>query len=158
GLQELPVDLFGRASANGVLTGTFRAPQTSGHLLVEDFATRIPVNQAPGTTQANAIRWQRLETDYSVQPSAVSVLHGNLSRGRSQIAFDVSSELKHFSMQPQSRMRAHVQASHISIAEFQNLLGYDYPVSGDLDLQAEIQGTRVSPSGHVALSASEVEM
>lgn len=156
---RIPVQLSGRASFNGTITGTTKLPRIVGHLDARDFdsimapasqpkvtnATLPPVGPAGKTVQ---MHWDRLIADIDLSPSQASVKHGVLQRGSSQIRFDGTTALTKYSFTDASRFSATVALSNATIGELQSLAGYSYPIDGVLNLRARVSGTRNDLSGN----------
>lgn len=141
---QIPVNLRGRASLKGIASGKLRDFAVSGHLQMNNFLTTAPATRS---APARQIHWDSLVADVQGSPRSVSVLHGILTRGPTAIRFDMNASLLDGRFADTSPFTAHIQSRSADLAELQSMLGYDYPVTGRVDLSLIASGTKSEPHG-----------
>lgn len=166
---DLPVDVSGRASFVGRVSGKLATPAVAGHLEVTDFDTTITFPQAgaqqpqkvaakPGVPSANApaaqpvsvakkIHWDLLSADVAYSPALVEVRNGFLRRGAAQVDFGGSARLRNGAFDQNTPFTARVQVRDADVSDLQNLAGYDYPVTGTLSGNIELAGKQTDATG-----------
>ncbi len=162
---QLPVDLSGRASFNGTVSGRLKAPAVAGRIEVADFTTLLPAAAAQGAKvtppsstvpqRQTRIHWDLLAADVEYSPRQAAARNGVLRRGPAQIRFDASAGLQNGSFTDSSQFNLRADVRNADIAELQSLAGYEYPVSGSLDLSLHAAGTKTDPRGEGTLQVSK---
>jgi len=151
-----PVELNGPAGFQGIVSGSYTALEASGHLEARDFTTILPMEAArasqPG--QTGPVHWDSLVTEIRYSPAQVSVLRAMLTRGSAHAAIDGNIGLTKGQFTETSPLTVRGDLRNAEIGDVQELLGYDYPVSGRLDANMQVTGTRseLHGGGHVQLS------
>src|SRR5207302_4454916 len=144
GGPQLPVALKGRASFNGTATGELSDFMLTGRLQMNDFDTLLPASEQLAERQ---IHWDSLVADVRASPHAISARNGMLIHRPATIAFDVSAMLEDGELTEVSPFTARSHVREAELAQVQSLLGYNYPVSGRLDLSLNASGSRLNPHG-----------
>jgi len=153
GPDRLPVALQGRARFNGVASGKLSSPSLAGHLHAEDFDVLLPAtDRAP----ERPLHWDSLSADVHLSERDVAVRHATAERGDTSVRFDVSAVLSNGQPNPDDPFTANLQLENGDVAELLTLAGYEYPVSGRMNLSAQASGTRQHPhaEGHARLSGA----
>jgi translocation and assembly module TamB len=156
GYQEpIPVLLHGHAAFSGTATGKFSAIAFAGKLQSEDFDLVLP---ATSRTSKKDVHFDSLVADLELSPHAFTVHHARLHHGETTVTFDVDASLQQRQFADSSPFTAHVEVRGGEVDELQALLGYDFPVSGLVNLSAQVQGTKAEPrgSGHIELSGAVI--
>jgi translocation and assembly module TamB len=156
GYQErIPVFLHGHATFNGTATGKMSAIAFAGKLQSEDFDLMLPATRR---VSAKHVHFDSLVADIELSPRAVAVHHARLHHGETTIRFDVTASLQERRFTDSSPFTAHVEVRGGDVDELQALLGYDFPVSGSVNLSAQAQGTKAEPrgSGHIELAGAVI--
>ena len=151
GPERLPISLHGSASFHGISSGKLSSPSLAGHIEVSDFDSLLP---ASAHAPAQTVRWDSFAADLQLSPHGFAVRHAQLHRGNASARFDLSAGLTHGSFAASDPFTASAILQNLDLAELLSLAGYQYPVSGRLNLQLDAAGTRAEPhaEGHVALS------
>lgn len=140
----IPVTLKGHASFNGTATGKLTEITITGNLQSQDFETLIP---ATSQTAEKMVNWDALRADVQLSPSAFSVHDGTLTRNPDSLKFDFRLQLFNRQFTPASTFRARLDTQNADIAGILALAGYSYPVTGTVDFNARVAGTRADPQG-----------
>jgi translocation and assembly module TamB len=174
-VQKPPVNLHGNARIDGTATGTLALPHLLGQLAVNNFDLLVPQSTpanvpatpsaATGPKPAQSIHWDSLNTGFDYTPNAASVSNGNLRRGSATIVFNGSANLRHqvgrqmvaYSSK-QIPFRASVNLRNASLKDVQSLAGYDYPLTGTLQLAFQASGTasQLSGAGNIQINDGTV--
>jgi len=149
--QRIPVVLQGHASFSGTATGKISAIAFAGKLQSEDFDLLIPAT--PHAPEKN-VHCDTLVADVQLSPHALAMRNGRLHHGGTSVAFDVSVGLEQRQFTDSSPIAARVDIRNADVDEVLALSGYDFPVSGTVNLLLQIEGTKAEPrgSGRVELS------
>jgi translocation and assembly module TamB len=150
----LPVEVHGRASFTGSLSGKLAGPAISGHLEISDFDTdfaagqiRVPPGSGWPAAPPRRLHWDSLSADLVYSPGELSFHRGLLRRGAAQARFDLTAGLRDGALQDASPLRGRVNLTGADFQDVQLLAGTAYPVTGKLSLNVTLGGTRVTPSG-----------
>ena len=139
---ELPVSVRGKASFTGTIAGRRSAPQIAGHLQASDFETAFGLqhsNNAASTLQP--VRWDSLSTDFQLSSTSLIAHRGSLRRGEGAIGFDGTTSLTKFKVTDSSQFSGNISVQNYPLADFENIGGYQYPVSGQVNLSLQASGT-----------------
>lgn len=155
---QVPVDVHGRASFNGALSGRFSAIAARGRLDLVDFDTLLgPIHSLVARNTAARIHWDSMLADVLVTPSSVSAQNGLLKRGVTQVAFSGSTTLSNGVFDARtSVMAVNFQIQNASLADAEMLAGLHYPLTGILNANVRATGTLNNLNGNGNLSASKV--
>lgn len=159
GPEPLPFNLGGNASFRGTLSGKLRAPTIAGHLDAADFATQLarrleaPLPPAPAP-DSRFVRWDSLAADFIYAPDKLTVSQAQLRRKNALVSVNGSSSLTDGVLTAASQFQAHVLIRGADLAELQSVLGFDYPLTGRVDLTMDVGGTRdnLNGGGRLALT------
>ncbi len=164
GNTQLPMTLNGRASFNGVITGTTNQPRVAGHLDVRNFESIVEASSNAALTATGTnnpapprtirLHWDSLIADIDISGSQAAAHRGVLQRGSSQLRFDGSTALTRYKFTASTRFTATLDLSNATIAEVQSLAGYSYPIDGVLNMSARISGTRNDLHGDTKIRIS----
>jgi translocation and assembly module TamB len=143
--QPLPPGLAGHASFQGTVSGSLKAPLIAGNLRVADFEvpreTSAAAPASPSPTQ-----FDLLSADVQYSPAQLSVVHGVLQRRSARATFQVKLGLEKGSFTVASPINAQVGIHDLLLDDLQALAGYDYPLTGTLQANLQIGGTRGEPT------------
>ena len=180
GQSPLPIELNGRASFNGTISGKFAYPDIVGRLLATDFSfvftstlasvppphpsklstveSLIHVEQNPAEQKpkpkAPRIHVDSFAGDVQYGRSAVALHNGVIEQGRAQLNVDGSATLEDGSFTANSPFEVRAAIHNGSVADLQRTLGTDYPVSGTMNFNLQVSGTENDEHGHGQLSVS----
>jgi translocation and assembly module TamB len=153
--QHIPLALHGRASFTGIASGKLRDATLLGSLQAQDFDILMP---ATARQPARQVHWDSLVADVQASQHVLAVHNGVLTRGNTTINLDLSSALQHGKFVDSSSFRARVDLHNADVQEIMALLGYDYPVTGTMNLFVNASGTKADPrgSGRVQLTNATI--
>lgn len=139
---RLPVLLHGRALFNGTVSGRLSNPSVAGNLQAQDFDSIVPATER---FPERHIHWDSLVTDIQLSRQAAAARNGTLHHGDTLIRFDVTANLDHGQFAPGSPFNARVHMRDAEASEILALAGYDYPLSGKMNLHLIAAGTKANP-------------
>jgi translocation and assembly module TamB len=150
GTAALPVALSGQAEFHGTWSGSMVSPRLAGVLKATQLAVELPPNPKDPAHAPQFVRWDSVEADGSYTAERIAILHGQLSRGQSQITLDGTlsaanaggatrgDEMPAFDSD--SLLHAHVKATKVGVGDLLPLMGVQAPVTGTLDADIETDG------------------
>ncbi len=148
GPVNLPFQVNGSASFNGVAGGTFSSPTLAGALAAQDFEFTLP---ASSRTPEQHVHWDALNASVQFSARELSLRGGSLRREQTSADFEFNAILQQGSFTENSPLTARVNLHHVDVASTAALAGFDYPVSGSADISVQVSGTRSHPQaqGHI---------
>ncbi len=152
--QHLPFLLHGPATFQGIASGNSAEPILAGHLQATNFESVVPPHTVPAPATLKRVHWDLLSTDLTVSPMAVSVRRGVLRRGKDQAEFDISAALHNFLFTIGNTFSARLAVHNSSLENLESLAGYNYPVTGVVNLSLTASGTLLDPHGNGQLRIS----
>ena len=181
GVKAIPVSLHGQAAFEGVVTKGILDPDVQGHLNATNFdllfnapvqaaaainpAAATPVS-APAAQPGSAapgqrsIHWDSFDAQAEYSSALIAVQHGVLQRGKSTI--QLSGQLhahqitqKRNAFDNKSAIDANVGVQNAAVSDLLLMTGEDLPVTGTMNLQANIAGqlNNLSGGGHVSVNS-----
>ena len=154
GPKNVPFQVDGSATFNGLAGGVFSALTLSGTLVAQDFEFTLPATSRKPEQQ---VHWDSLAANVQFSPGALELHGGSLQRGDTSASFDVSAVLNNGEFSDDSTFTARVNLHNVDVASTAALAGFDYPVTGTADASLQLSGTRTNPlvQGHIhAVNAS----
>jgi translocation and assembly module TamB len=175
GVAVIPVALHGQAAFQGVVTRSILDPDVEGHLNATNFdlifnapvqsaaAAAAPAAEASPPQTASAaqrtIHWDSADAQAEYSSSVISVQHGVLTQGKTAIhltgalhAHQLSP--RQYAFDEHSSITANVGVQNAAVADLLLMAGQDLPVTGTLNLQANVSGQldNLSGGGHAAVN------
>jgi translocation and assembly module TamB len=150
GPADLPFQVNGNASFNGVVSGTLSNPSVAGTLAAQDFEFTLP---ATSRTPVRQVQWDSLSTSVQMSSKGMILRSGTLSRDDTSAEFEVSATLEHWAFTPSDPFTARINLHHVDVASTAALTGYDYPLTGTADLFLQVSGTRSNPQAQGQIHA-----
>ncbi len=183
GQSALPVELNGRASFNGTLSGKLAHPDIAGRLLATDFsyiytpaATSAATPQAasssvvqsllhlgdtqpkpPPPAQTRNIHIDSFAGDVQYGGTAVALHNGVIEEGGAHLNVDGSAQLEDGSFTANSPFEVRASIHNASAADLQRTVGTEYPVSGVVNLNLQASGTKTDMHGRGRFSFTDGE-
>jgi translocation and assembly module TamB len=178
GLRELPVELAGEGSFHGSIAGHPAMPVIAGHLKLRDFVTVIQPRE-PGVSEPALVKalhkrgrpstgqlqqtaaskpvrfhWDSFDGYIGYGPTAASVRGGVLLSGSARFEVSASTTLQNGLFTDASVFHATSRIHDAKVEDVQALIGVGYPVTGTLNANLEMNGTRPEPvgSGRLAIT------
>lgn len=156
GPTRLPVILHGSARFAGSASGKPSAASLAGRLQLQDFDTLLP---ATDRTPGQPLHWDSFAADVQLSQHNIALRHATAVHDDTVAHFDLSAALSRGSFNADDTFTANLNLQNADLAEVESLLGYQYPVSGRMNLTAQAGGTRENPhgDGHVQLTGAVVD-
>jgi translocation and assembly module TamB len=156
-ISNAPVELHGPASFLGVVTGRLNSPAVNGHLELTDFYSLFPAitfkpagglqTAAQNSPPPQRIHWDKLSADVHLDSNNLAVHGGSLTRGQTQIDLQLSAALRRYKFIDDSQFSAAIAVHDALLEDLQSFAGVSYPVTGTVNLNFQLSGTRVDPHG-----------
>ena len=145
--EAMPVEVNGRASFDGVLSGTIGSPTVDGRVQIADFTSVLaygPQNTVAGQQSPKTIRmhWDLLSASIVYSPTRLAIRNGVLKEKSAQVDVDGVATLKRGEFLETSPFKLHVVAQGASIGDLQRLAGVQYPVTGTANFNINVSGTQ----------------
>ena len=150
--QRIPVVLKGHASFNGTASGKISAIAFAGKVQSEDFDLLIPATSRAPDKQVHC---DTLAANVQLSPRVFEVHHGRMHHGGTTVAFDLSAGLQQRQFTDSSPIAGRVELGNADADELLALTGYEFPVSGTVNLSAQVQGTKADPTANGRIELSE---
>jgi translocation and assembly module TamB len=142
--QKLPFTVRGWANVTGNASGQLSAFQLNGNLEVYDFQTFLPA----GTHwPASTVHWDSLTTAIQYSNNNLAARNGALIHGHALSHFDASTALVNGVPTGNTPFTVRLDVHNADVAELEQLAGFNYPLTGTLDLTMHASGTRANPHG-----------
>ena len=180
--SAIPIEIDGRASFSGTLSGTFARPDLEGRLLATNFSyvyspapppttppqdkgglssllhLGAPTPSPPVAPPPRQIHFDSLAGDVQYGGDVLALHHGVVEEGAARLNVDGSVNLQGGKIADDSPFELTVSLRNASVSELQKAVGTDYPVSGVVNLTLKASGTKGDPRGlgSVSLSGGEV--
>src|SRR5215831_1979154 len=148
---RIPVKLHGQAVFTGTASGRLSNPTIAGQLQMEDFDLLLP----PAVhIPEQGVHWDFVKADLAVSQRGFSARNVLLGHNDSYVRFEGSANLQAWQFTPDSAFNARLNLYKADVAEILALTGFDYPISGTMNLSLTAGGTRAQPhgEGHVRLT------
>ncbi len=168
GTAALPVALGGTAEFHGTWTDSLISPRVSGAAKATLLSIELPPKPNDPSQTPQMVRWDLVEANGTYDAERISIMHGQLVRGESQITFEGTlsnanvpatgtiplhgDETPSFDSTSMVQVRAHF--AKVALTDSLPLLGIQSPVTGTLDGNVEANGPvdNLGGSGWVELN------
>ena len=180
GQSSLPVELNGRASFNGTMSGQLDHPDIAGRLLATDFSYVYTPPQPgapapkPGPVstvesllhlgqaapepkpvpQRRRVHIDSFAGDVQYGRTLVALQNGVIQQGSAHLNVDGTATLDDGNFTEHSPFEVRASIHNASVADLQRTIGTDYPVAGVLNLSLQVSGTQSEPHGRGQLSVT----
>jgi translocation and assembly module TamB len=175
GVKAIPLALHGQAKFDGVVTRSILDPDVQGHLSATNFDllfnapvqtaaaahAQIPAQVAAPATRS--IHWDSADAQAEYSSSLIAVQHGMLQQGKT--AIHLSGQLhahqlspKRYAFDNDSAISANVGVQDAALGDLLLMAGQDVPVSGTLNVQANVSGQldNLSGGGHLSVKGGAI--
>ncbi len=172
GASDLPVQVAGEASFRGTVQGRNTLPSVAGHLKLTDFTTTLsptntidhqselvkalhkkgrPARQAQiapaATSKPVHFHWDTFDGYVSFAPDAASVSGAVLRSGSTRVELAGDTTLQQGMFTDASVFHVTSRIRDARVEDMESLLDVNYPVTGSLNLELQMSGTRLNPQG-----------
>ncbi len=160
--SPVPAQLHGVADFHGTVTGNLKYPDFRGHLQATDFS--LAPSAAPAAAPGlSGLQFDRLTTDAAYTAGSLSVSAATLVQGKTTIRLlrrgPRPPRIPQRPLRRHFRHPRHLQVSHADLAQWIALTGKNLPVSGTLNLHAQVSGTigDIDGTGHIILAGGSID-
>ena len=129
------INLAGAADLQLLVQGTVNDPRIGGELAGRNF-------------QVENTQWRSLDLKLQASKSGISIRNGSLVNAQQgSINFSLSSGLANWHYLPSSPVTLQVSSRDLAINQLLQLARLDYPISGNLSVDASMHGSQLNPTG-----------
>jgi translocation and assembly module TamB len=150
--QNLPFTVSGWINFNGNASGRISNFQLNGNLEVYDFHTMLP---ARPQREASTVHWDSLTGLVQYTNNNLAIRNGALIHGQAIARIEASTALVKGVPTDNTPFTARVDVRNADIAEWEQLAGFNYPLTGTADFTLHAAGTRRSPHGEGKLEVRD---
>ena len=178
GQASIPVEIQGRASFDGTVSGKIAHPDIVGRLLATDFsyvympaAPPAPPQQQKSALasilhlgkpeaeptpppQPRRIHIDSLAGDVQWGGTMLALHNGIIEQGAARLNLDGSVQLKDGGFDDNSPFQFEASLRNADMSDLQKTVGTDYPVKGVVNLVVQASGTKADPHGRGSVSIS----
>jgi translocation and assembly module TamB len=144
GTAQLPFRIEGPGSFTGSLRGSTRQPAVTGHLQLSNFET---ITHGIGSGAEQHFHWDSLVCDVTASRESVGASACVVKRNGAEAVFNVQAGLFRGEFTGASPVTGTVALNRTRLEEVLALAGYDYPLSGTLQLNLHVSGTQSDLQG-----------
>ncbi|MFT4111491.1 translocation/assembly module TamB domain-containing protein [Silvibacterium sp.] len=171
GVKALPVALQGQASFQGTISQGILDPKVDGQLQATNFDLLLPAAATPPASGAEAqpnTAGQSIHVDAAAAHATyssdlIALQNGTVQQGKTTIHLSGALHAHELSrgrhaFDDDATLKADVGMQNASIPEILKIAGQDLPVTGTLNLQANVGGTlgNLNGGGHLAIAGGSV--
>jgi translocation and assembly module TamB len=143
GQPAQPLDLGGRATLTGTVSGSTNAPHFSGELAAQNL-------EVQGTS------WKLLRAGIDLSPGSAGLRNAELDAApRGRIVLSASAGLERWSFSNRSPVRVQVNAAEMDVAALMKMAGRDEPVTGTLNANLALHGSELNPEGNGSVTLTK---
>ena len=186
GEAPLPVQLNGKASFDGTLSGHLRTPQIAGHVQATNFTYSYTPEASPSEAQTaptlvqgkrfggrsarqpapspqpaappRQIHVDSLAGDVQYSQTALSLHNTVVREGEAQLGIDGNIALDKGSWTKNSEFQVRAGLRNGDVTELQRIAGLSYPLQGQLSFSVQAAGTPANPHGQGQFSLAQAEV
>ena len=180
GQSPIPIEIDGRASFNGTVTGPETAPDIAGRLLATDFsyiytppAPAAPPSPPPSVMSsvlhlggqppppppplARHVHLDSVAADVHYGHDLLSVHNGVIQQGGAQLNLDGTVHLQNGTFTDHSPFELNASLRNANLSDLQKTVGTNYQVAGVLNISLHATGTKNDPHGNGSISVTEAQ-
>jgi translocation and assembly module TamB len=181
GQSPIPIEIDGRASFDGTVTGRESNPDIAGRLLATDFSyiytptpPAAPPPPRPGIMSsvfhlgeqppappppppARRIHLDSVAADVQYGHDLLAVHNGVVQQGSAQLNLDGAVHLQNGAFTDYSPFELSASLHNANLSDLQKTIGTDYQVSGVLNINLHATGTKKDPHGQGSISVAEAQ-
>ncbi len=144
GSKKLPFAIHGWASFTGNASGRLSALSASGNLEVYDFDAALPATER---VPAQAVHVDALSTALQYSRNHFAARNGSLIHGHTAAHFEGSTTLAEGALFEGAPFTMHFDVRNADVAELVHWARVAQPLTGTLNLSANVSGTPANPHG-----------
>lgn len=138
-------DVSGSANVDAVVHGSLQHPTLDAQLSARDM-------------KVQGSSWSSLHASLQASDSKVYVVDASLNSARQgRVTGNATISLKNWSFTPSSPIKARVSIRQMPLADLQQLARLNYPVSGTLSGDLNLQGSQLNPIGNGTVQLVKAE-
>ena len=164
GQQQLPAEMAGRGTFNGMLSGKLSSPMIAGHLALSDLTLPLPfhlpaaaaevmrpitalVPPAAAPAKPRLAHFDSMAGDIQWSADQFTIANGAIQRGKEAIAGSANIVLTKGAFAENNGISANLTVTNFQFVDLEGLAGYSYPFTGLVNGHLQLSGTRDDPRG-----------
>jgi len=153
----VPLELKGQAGFTGTINGSLRDPEVAGHLQATQFTYLYTPSEARGDSPPHGeqLHFDSFAGDVHYSSSNVALHHAVISESGATVYLDGSASLEDGNFVDDSTFQLHSAMPHGNVSALQQIVGTDYPMTGEVNLTVQASGTKAEPHGHLSLTLTK---
>ena len=155
GPANLPFNVKGNATFNGLISGAPSSPVLNGLLTAKDFDFMLA---ATSRTPQQQVHWDSLSTSVQLSPQMLTLRNGRVERNDTDAEFEFSANLQQGRFTEDSPLNGRVNLHNVDIAAMLALAGYDYPITGTADLFLQLSGSQANLAARGQIHATHASV
>lgn len=133
--QSAPPAISGSAALNATVQGSMKRPRLAAQLNAQSL-------------HVEGSEWKTVTLAMHADPSQLTIDNASLVNAQQgQVTLSAHVALKNWAYQPTSSIMARLNAQRLRLADLQKLAKKQYPISGDLSANMNLQGSQLQPQG-----------
>ncbi len=160
--QRIPIELQGRASFDGYLSGRLASPQIQGHVDLGPFDSFVKVasSTAPGASAEapRRVHWDSAVADITYAGGTIATKAAVFRRGQTELTAAGRVRLRGGAIDPGSPLELHAKVANASLADLESIVGAQLPVTGTLNLALDVTGSLRDSHGQGTLKITDATL
>jgi translocation and assembly module TamB len=155
GAAAMPISLAGQLDfLHGAWTGSLAVPRIAGSLKATQLSIEmLPIQPTPNakeahpqTVQPKLVRWDTVDLTGSYAPERITIEHGRLHRGKAEITLNGTLDAAPGrgsipeAFDTKSTLHLRLNAEKVGLEDLLPLTGQDWPLTGLLNTQFQLDG------------------
>ena len=158
--QRIPIELQGRASFDGYLSGRLVSPEIQGHVDLGPFDSFVNFGNQQASARSSAdvprrVHWDSAVADITYTEGTIATQAAVFRRGETELTASGHARLRGGSVDPSAPLELHASVRNANIADLESIVGAHYPVSGTLNLAVDMTGSLRDSHGQGTLKISD---
>ena len=143
--QSAPPAISGSATVNAAVQGTMKKPVVTAQLNAQNL-------------QVQGSEWRSADISLSATPNGVTVQRASLVNARrGQVNLTASVGLNNWAYDASNPIQAHLDAQQLQLSDLEKMANQEYPVSGELSVNANLSGSQLQPAGSGSMQISRAQ-
>jgi translocation and assembly module TamB len=133
--QSTPPAVSGSATLNATVQGSMKRPRIAAQLNAQDL-------------KVEGSEWKTAKVAMHADPSQATIDNASLINAQQgQVTVTARVALKNWAYQNSNAIMARLNAQKLRLTDLQKLAGKNYPISGDLSANINLDGSQLQPDG-----------
>ena len=156
--QRIPIELQGRASFDGYLSGRLASPEIQGHVDLGPFDSFVPLGSQTAGSAADVprrVHWDSAVADITYAGGTIATQTAVFHRGKTELTAFGHARLRGGSVDPGAPLELHANIRDADIADLASIMGAQFPIGGTLNMAVDMTGSLRDSHGQGTLKISD---